>query len=88
MGFGSIVRVIVIMVLSLFAYTGGELLDRAIASAETAFCEEDKCVRLYILGYCLDASGSKTGCNMVGSQCKNYVCPDGGLGDGKGPIFQ
>ena len=82
------VRVIIIVVLSLFAYTGGELLDRATATSETAFCENDKCAHIFGLGFCFDAPGSNRGCDMEGSSCNTYMCGGGGPGDGKVLILQ
>ena len=82
------VRVIIIIVLSLFAYTGGELLDRATATAETTFCENDGCINLWEIGYCYDAPNSRRGCNKVGARCIEYRCGGGGPNDGKDSILQ
>ena len=79
-------RVIAIMVISFIAYSGGEMLDRATATAETEFCENDMCINLFNVGYCYDAPGSKRGCNKLGVSCDTYRC--GGPNDGKTDILQ
>lgn len=83
------VRISIIMVISSFAYVGGELSSRAAATSETVFCENDVCLKLYLIGYCLDAPGSNKGCNMDGTHCSTYRCSSGGgPGDGKVPILR
>ena len=66
------VRAIVVLVLSFLAYTGGTLLERATATVEFEFCENDVCSGWR--GFCLDNSNSNTGCDKIGGGCATYSC--------------
>ena len=68
------VRAIVVLVLSFLAYTGGTWLDRATATVEFEFCENDVCSGFGPLGWCSNDSESNTGCNRIGWGCETYPC--------------
>ena len=68
------VRAIVVLVLSFLAYTGGTLLERATATVEFEYCENDVCNGVGGLGWCSNKSGSKTGCDRTGWGCITYYC--------------
>ncbi len=66
------VRAIVVLVLSFLAYTGGTLLERATATVEFEFCENDVCSESQ--GLCSDHPNSNTGCDKTGGGCRTYSC--------------